>query len=231
MQSLTYIDIVTLEPCILKAEALAREYAGCPTYERWYDEVKPAFKPFVGWMSKHPDERLHSSEAYNAVYSYLINIYESGEKTTMDKSEIIIDGVVCNRIPFGTEQEYDGDDNCPDCGVKRGEFHLQGCDQETCPKCQGQLIACDCEARPVGADECEGDTPEEPTYDAPKALGASEIGRRLSRVSDLLRFADAGLGATHQGNHGAQLVIHEALREIEAIMDSPVKVAEVAIPF
>lgn len=34
---------------------------------------------------------------------------------------------------------------CHDCGVKKGEFHLEACDWEICPKCGGQLLSCDCD--------------------------------------------------------------------------------------
>lgn len=230
MQPLTYAEIVALEPRILEAESLAREHAGSPTYEPWYDEVKSRFKLLVGWMSKHPDERLHSSEAYNTGYSTLIAIYEK-DNPTMNKLEIIIDGTVYNRIPFGTEQEDDGDDCCPDCGVKRGEFHLQKCDQEICPKCHGQLIGCDCEVRPVGADDGDGEEHQEPDYDAPRNIGQSSVGRNLSYAVELLRFASDGLSASRQGNDGAALLIKTALREVEAVVGSDVKVMEVAIPF
>ena len=33
---------------------------------------------------------------------------------------------------------------CPDCNVVPGGKHHSNCDQEHCPKCDGQLISCDC---------------------------------------------------------------------------------------
>jgi len=151
----------------------------------------------------------------------------------MNSSEIIIDGVIYNRIPFGAEPDDDGDSQCPDCGVQRGGLHKSGCDQERCPKCKGQLISCECMSRFLGQgdDQGGGEEAEELSYDAPRSLGSSDVGRRLSRVAELLRFADAGLGATQQGNRGAQLVIREALLEIRTVIESNVQVMKVAIPF
>lgn len=33
---------------------------------------------------------------------------------------------------------------CHDCGVLKGEYHVEGCDAEICPKCGGQYISFDC---------------------------------------------------------------------------------------
>ncbi|MFU2209534.1 hypothetical protein [Solidesulfovibrio sp. C21] len=77
MQTLTYNDIVILEPRVFEAEALAREHAGSATYQPWYKIVKPAFLPMVGVLSKHSDPRLRTSEAYDIVYRNLQAIYEA----------------------------------------------------------------------------------------------------------------------------------------------------------
>ena len=54
--------------------------------------------------------------------------------------------------------------DCHDCRVKEGEYHIVGCDWERCPKCGGQYISCGCDdAETYGLDriryESEKDTP------------------------------------------------------------------------
>ena len=44
--------------------------------------------------------------------------------------------------------------SCHDCGAEVGEYHLENCDTERCPKCGGQLLSCDCF---VGYDEDDED--------------------------------------------------------------------------
>ena len=122
MQPLNYAEILALEPRILEAEALAREHAGSPTYGLWYSAVKPAFKSLVGWMSKHPDQRLHSCEAYSEVYRRLLSIYEAQPT----------DGVMPPPVaaPVSPSPADQGQRICPACGK----------DKRDAESCGGPLI-------------------------------------------------------------------------------------------
>ena len=44
---------------------------------------------------------------------------------------------------------------CHDCGCHVGDNHTPGCDMERCPKCNGQLISCDCFVKDDKFDEVE----------------------------------------------------------------------------
>ena len=51
-----------------------------------------------------------------------------------------------DRVRFGDEKEDWGADRqpCHDCGVRKSEVHIFGCDVERCPVCGGQVIYCEC---------------------------------------------------------------------------------------
>lgn len=39
---------------------------------------------------------------------------------------------------------WGAEERCGDCNAAIGHYHHFGCDMETCPRCGGQLISCDC---------------------------------------------------------------------------------------
>ncbi|MDD4856440.1 MAG: hypothetical protein PHU41_11435 [Sulfuricurvum sp.] len=47
-----------------------------------------------------------------------------------------------SRQVYGINNEFPEHDTCDDCGVKKGEYHLDMCDIERCPICHGQLMMC-----------------------------------------------------------------------------------------
>ena len=57
-----------------------------------------------------------------------------------------IGGTVYGRIRYGHEGDdaADGERDCRDCGVHKGQFHVPACCVEQCPCCYGQAITCDC---------------------------------------------------------------------------------------
>lgn len=54
------------------------------------------------------------------------------------------------RLAYGEETYYAQHrdvqlpERCHDCGVTKGGLHHPGYDMEECPRCEGQLISCDC---------------------------------------------------------------------------------------
>jgi len=58
------------------------------------------------------------------------------------------EGPKMDPIPYGSEtpKYYDGKnpDHCHDCNAKLGNYHHVGCDWEECPKCERQLLTCEC---------------------------------------------------------------------------------------
>lgn len=74
--------------------------------------------------------------------SWLNKIREAQLITTIN-----IDGVELPRIKYGDENNHwkgCSSRPCHDCSVISGEYHVPGCDVESCPKCERQLISCHC---------------------------------------------------------------------------------------
>ena len=64
---------------------------------------------------------------------------------------LTIGGKAYKRIRYGAPGDMLSDwggtasERCGDCGALPGNLHHWGCDMESCPKCGGQLLSCDCE--------------------------------------------------------------------------------------
>jgi hypothetical protein len=58
-----------------------------------------------------------------------------------------IDGRQYPRVRYGDEADDCGADlgPCHDCGVLKGQYHLDGCEVERCPKCGDRWITNTCE--------------------------------------------------------------------------------------
>ncbi len=58
-----------------------------------------------------------------------------------------VNGRPVSRVRYGDEDNDWGANErpCHDCGVIRGEFHVEGCDVERCAGCGQQRFGCDCE--------------------------------------------------------------------------------------
>lgn len=55
------------------------------------------------------------------------------------------DGEVLEPVPYDPRRLHLPNwYRCPDCNIVPGGRHHANCDQEQCPRCEGQLISCDC---------------------------------------------------------------------------------------
>lgn len=54
--------------------------------------------------------------------------------------------VINNKKYLRVTMHFDKNKYCHDCGIlnKDGNIHHLGCDVECCPKCNGQLLSCEC---------------------------------------------------------------------------------------
>lgn len=68
---------------------------------------------------------------------------------------------------------------CHDCGAEPGQYHLENCDTERCPKCYGQLLSCGCFVIHNGEDECIFDEEEFNEYEREKWTGIMYEGGKI----------------------------------------------------
>ena len=56
------------------------------------------------------------------------------------------------RVPYGKEDHHGGDpmfSECPSCGVRVGNVHVDACEREQCPDCGDRFASCECFAVPL----------------------------------------------------------------------------------
>jgi len=66
-----------------------------------------------------------------------------------ERKSVKLNGRAWQRVRWGDE-EWNSNRQprpCPDCGVAWGALHSRFCQHEECPRCQAQLISCNCEAQ------------------------------------------------------------------------------------
>ena len=62
---------------------------------------------------------------------------------------IVLRGVTFTRVKYRSEryEQPDRPQQCRDCGVERGQFHVPVCCVEECPRCSQQMLSCRCDRK------------------------------------------------------------------------------------
>jgi hypothetical protein len=108
----------------------------------------------------HIDKQNWSVEAGLMHYFKKNFVVYNGVEMHKDNPKYILDAQLqphvwfglkaCSRFKYGDEPGCLSVDPafseipCHDCGVIKGQYHVDGCDQEECPNCHRQLLGCDC---------------------------------------------------------------------------------------
>lgn len=66
--------------------------------------------------------------------------WERQKEEAQSLTHYTIDGEKIPRVRCGDEDYWEGE-SCGDCGVRRGQLHIPGCDMEVCPATGEQAIS------------------------------------------------------------------------------------------
>jgi uncharacterized protein YutE (UPF0331/DUF86 family) len=101
--------------------------------ELWHMEAELLSKFEKRFIIYHGEE-MDKAHPLSIVEAQILNGYE-------------IEGEIFKRIIFGSEDSFkiSNQERCGDCGVKKGMYHTDGCDNEQCPNCGWQAISCKCD--------------------------------------------------------------------------------------
>lgn len=112
----------------------------------WHAEAELLSKFKTRFITYH-GETMDRKHPLSIMENQLYNAYVVGDKTF-------------KRVAYGTETTcvISTGNTCGDCGVKKGMYHTEGCDNEQCPICGWQVISCNCEIEALqGVEEYEVD--------------------------------------------------------------------------
>lgn len=114
--------------------------------------VGPTYRSFrraheLSRLALHRLEKPHAIDELYTVSSTLYSYFEYLDEfdDSQQLKTIVIRGKRYRRIKYGKEPDLraiEVREPCGDCGVESGQYHVEGCDLEICPKCGGQLIGC-----------------------------------------------------------------------------------------
>lgn len=115
-------------------------------------ETRKAFER-IHKLSKNALHRLstpRSTDELITISTNLIRYFEYLDEFDYSQSlrTVMIKGKRYRRIKYGKES-YEGwrrmaeTHPCGDCGVTAGQLHVEGCDIEECPECNGQFLGCE----------------------------------------------------------------------------------------
>jgi len=107
--------------------------------------------------------------------------------------KIKIDGEIYNR----DTEYFDVNERCHDCNIvnKKGNIHHFGCDIERCPKCNGQIISCECKKEfligPDGQESKASMKKEATSYTDFLTNRGTEIKQAIKQLNEIHKIYDS----------------------------------------